>query len=359
MLLSTRNYYKPFTYPQFFDRWSKHERSHWSPSEVAMHDDINDWNNKLTDLQKDFLTNIFRFFTQGDIDVASAYYTEYLPYFKLPEVTMMLGGFAAREAIHIESYSYLIETLGMPEATYKEFLMYDEMKNKQDYIKKFSTSNNILLSKGSLTGVEKEHIAASIALFSGFTEGMQLFSTFAMLLIFPLNGLLKGMGKIIHMSIVDETQHTEGMIDLFKTFVSENINIPYRWWQSNPNIRLDVLKTTIYTIAREMVSLEESFIDLIFKKYSTSQVSTEPKGSSEESSSFLGLTPANLKKYIKYIADKRLIEMGYEGIFNISVNPLPKLEVMVAAPSHTNFFETRPTEYSTKAVTGSWKDVWK
>ncbi len=72
-----------------------------------MHDDVNDWKNRLNDNQRDFLTNIFRFFTQGDVDVASAYYTQYLPFFKLPEVTMMMGGFAGREGVHIDAYSYL------------------------------------------------------------------------------------------------------------------------------------------------------------------------------------------------------------------------------------------------------------
>ncbi len=58
----------------------------------------------LNDNQRDFLTNIFRFFTQGDVDVASAYYTQYLPFFKLPEVPMMMGGFAGREGVHIDAY---------------------------------------------------------------------------------------------------------------------------------------------------------------------------------------------------------------------------------------------------------------
>ena len=77
-LLKGRNYYKPFTYPQFYKRWDIHEKSHWLPSEVPMHEDVNDWKNRLNDNQRDFLTNIFRFFTQGDVDVASAYYTQYL-----------------------------------------------------------------------------------------------------------------------------------------------------------------------------------------------------------------------------------------------------------------------------------------
>lgn len=342
-LLKGREYYKPFTYPQFHQRWDIHEKSHWLPSEVPMYDDVNDWKNKLTDNQRDFLTNIFRFFTQGDVDVASAYYSEYLPFFKLPEVTMMMGSFAAREGVHIDAYSYLLETLGMPEATYKEFLMYQEMKDKQDYIKKFSKNNHILgKEEQNFTSEDKEHIAAGIALFSGFTEGMQLFSTFAMLLIFPLNGLMKGMGQIITWSIVDETQHTDGMIELFRVFVSENNS-------GNEPIRPEVLKNTVFKIAKEMVKLENAFIDLVFKKYGSE---------TSQDGDFFGLTPNRLKDYIKYIADRRLNTMGYDGLFEIKENPIPELEVMINAPTHTNFFENRATDYANVSTTGNWSEVW-
>lgn len=341
--------FKPFVYPQLYDRWERHEKSHWLPHEVPMSEDVKDWKTRLNDNQRDFLTNIFRFFTQGDIDVAEAYHTEYLPFFKLPEAVMMMGGFAAREAVHIAAYSYLLETLGMPEAMYQEFLMYEEMKNKQDYIKKFSQSKHIL-GKGveNLTSEDKEHIAAGIALFSGFTEGMQLFSTFAMLLIFPLNGLMKGMGKIVEWSIVDETQHTAGMIEVFKIFVAENL-------EGENQIRPDVLKETVLKIAREMVGLEEAFIDLVFKKYKEENEISVEDGNKD----FFGLTPKRLKAYIKYIADKRLEAMSYEPIFKIKENPLPELEVMIDAPVHTNFFENRAADYSNVATTGTWSEIWK
>lgn len=363
-LLKGRNYYKPFTYPQFYKRWDIHEKSHWLPSEVPMHEDVNDWKNRLNDNQRDFLTNIFRFFTQGDVDVAAAYYTQYLPFFKLPEVTMMMGGFAGREGVHIDAYSYLLETLGMPEATYREFLMYEEMKDKQDYIKKFSESKH-LLGKGedNLTAEDKEHIAAGIALFSGFTEGMQLFSTFAMLLIFPLNGYMKGMGQIVTWSIVDETQHTDGMIELFKVFVEE-------YKTGNEPIRPEVLKEMVLTIAREMVVLEEHFIDLVFKKYKDTNEKVKENeemnnyagknslNEDEGNKDFFGLTPKRLKAYIKYIADRRLNAMGYESIFKIKDNPLPELEIMINAPTHTNFFENRATDYANVSTTGTWSQVW-
>src|SRR5210317_583612 len=197
-LAEERSYFKPFYYPWAYDAWLKHEQSHWLHTEVPMMEDVTDWKKKLTDSEKQFLTNIFRFFTQGDVDVAGGYVKNYLPYFPQPEVRMMLMGFAAREALHVAAYSHLIETLGMPESTYNEFLEYDAMKDKHEYIMELSSKNGT-----------KESTAAHIAAFSAFTEGMQLFSSFIMLLNFPRNGKMKGMGQIVTWSIVDETQHAE------------------------------------------------------------------------------------------------------------------------------------------------------
>ena len=111
-LTEERTHFKPFTYPWAYEAWLKHEQVHWLHTEVPMLEDVKDWKNKLTEPQKNFLTHIFRFFTQGDIDVAGGYVKNYLPYFPQPEIRMMLMGFAAREALHIAAYSHLIETLG-------------------------------------------------------------------------------------------------------------------------------------------------------------------------------------------------------------------------------------------------------
>jgi ribonucleotide reductase beta subunit family protein with ferritin-like domain len=190
-LTDQRSYFKPFKYPWCFQAWLKHEQSSWLHTEVPMMEDVKDWKSKITQQEKIFLTNIFRFFTQGDVDVAGGYVNNYLPYFPQPEVRMMLCGFAAREALHVAAYSHLIETLGMPESTYNEFLQYQEMKAKHEYFL-------------SLAGQDSKTIAQQIAAFSAFTEGMQLFSSFIMLLNFPRHGKMKGMGQIVTWSIVDE-----------------------------------------------------------------------------------------------------------------------------------------------------------
>ena len=130
----------------------------------------------------------------------------------------------------------------MPDTTYNEFLEYAEMREKHDYILDLSLKNSTKQSTA-------EHIAA----FSAFTEGMQLFNSFIMLLNFPRRGVMKGMGQIVTWSIADETLHAESMIKLFRTYIEENREI----WN-------DELKGNIYTIATKMVELEDKFIDLAF-----------------------------------------------------------------------------------------------
>ena len=314
-----RTYFKPFNYPWAYDAWLQHEQAHWLHTEVPMMEDVKDWKKKLKPDEKLFLTNIFRFFTQGDIDVAGGYVNNYLPYFPQPEIRMMLMGFAAREALHIAAYSHLIETLGLPDTTYNQFLEYQEMKDKHDYVTDLSSKNGTL-----------ESTATHIAVFSAFTEGMQLFSSFIMLLNFPRHGLMKGMGQIVTWSIVDETMHAENMIRLFKEFIKEN-----------PEIWNDSLKGKIYTIAEKMVELEDKFIDLCYQGADMRELSSE-----------------DVKKYIRYIADRRLISLGMKGIFKVKKNPLPWVEEMINAPVHGNFFENRVTDYAKGALSGSWNDVW-
>jgi len=193
------------------------------------------------------------------------------------------------------------------------------MKDKHDYVTELSSKNG-----------DKASTAAHIAVFSAFTEGMQLFSSFIMLLNFPRHGLMKGMGQIVTWSIVDETQHAESMIKLFRTYIEENKEI----WN-------DSLKSKIYSIAEKMVELEDKFIDLAFSQ-----------------GDMRDLNSIDVKKYIRYIADRRLISLGMKGIFKVKKNPLPWVEEMINAPVHGNFFENRVTDYAKGALKGSWEDVW-
>jgi ribonucleoside-diphosphate reductase beta chain len=304
-----RTTFKPFKYPWAYDAWLQHEQSHWLHTEVPMSEDVKDYK-KLSKHEQEFLTKILRFFVQGDLDIGSGYHDHYIPIFKQPEVRMMMSGFASREALHVAAYAHLIETLGLPESTYNEFLQYREMVEKHDYI------NNL----------NEAPMAEKIAAISAFGEGMQLFSSFVMLLNFARNGKLKGLGQIIAWSIVDETQHAEGMIKVYREYVKHHQD--------------ETTSDRIKEIADQMVGLEDQFVDLAF-----SMVEVEK------------LTKEEVKQYIRYIADRRLISMGMKGIYKIKKNPLPWVDGMLGV-SHTNFFEQRVTDYSKGATTGTWDDVW-
>lgn len=317
-LFDKRDYYKPFEYPKAFEFYEMHEKMHWLPDEVPLHQDVLDWKNKLSEGERNFLTQIFRLFTQSDVDVAGAYANKYLPLFPKPEIRMMLLSFAAREAVHIQAYSHLIDTIGMPESTYRKFMEYEAMKEKHDFIEGF-------------LGTDKDQVAQQIAAFSAFTEGMQLFSSFIMLLNFTRFNKMNGMGQIISWSIKDESTHVEGMTWLFKEFIKEHKEI----WN-------DELKSQLYTIAEKMVELEDKFIDLAF-----------------EMGDIEGLTIDEVKTYIRYIADRRLIGLGMKGIFKVKTNPLPWVEEILNAPEHANFFEQRATAYAKGSLTGNWGSVWK
>lgn len=305
--------FKPFKHPEFFDYWKQSEQMHWLPYEVPLNEDIKDWNLKLSSGETTFLTHLFRFFTQGDLDVASAYAKTYIPNSQSPEVRMMLLSFGAREALHVAAYSHLIETLGMPETIYNEFTKYKEMTEKHTFADKILALEEPLLTT---------------AVFSGFIEGMQLFSSFAMLLNFTRFGKMRGMGQIIQWSIADESLHTEAMIKLFRIQARGKMD--------------DDLKGNIYSAAETMVGHEDAFIDLAFGL-------TEMEG----------LTKEEVKGYIRYIADRRLISMGLKGIFKVKKNPLPWVEELVNAVGHTNFFENRAVDYGKGTLTGNWSEVWK
>ena len=319
-LTDTRDSFKPFSYEWAYELWLKHESVHWLHTVVPMQQDIRDWKGAADD-QKNFLTQILRLFTQGDIDVAGAYVTNYLPMFPQPEIRMMLLGFAAREAIHIAAYSHLMESLGFKDSVYTEFFEYQEMAAKHDFF-------------NQITGTDHNQIVQQMCAVSAFTEGMQLFSSFAMLLNFGRNNMFPGMTKIVTWSIIDESLHCEGMTKLFRQFIKENRDI----WT-------DELKSQLYVIAEKMVELEDGFIRLAYGVMNGEEFK-------------LPLLKEDMHTYIRYIADRRLISLGLKGIFKQKKNPLPWIDEMLVLPSHSNFFEQEESSYSKGATTGTWDDVW-
>ena len=226
---------------------------------------------------------------------------------------MMMGAFNNMESIHQHAYSLLLDTVGMPELEYKAFAEYEAMSDKHEYV------NNI-----KVTANNKESIAKALAVYSGFTEGLQLFSSFIILLNFPRFGKMKGMGQIVTYSIRDESLHVEAMTKLFREFIQENIDI----WT-------DDFKKEIYQACREMVALEDKFLDLVF-----------------EMGDIEGLTKKEVSQYIRYIADRRLLQLGLKPNYKVKDNPLGWLDEVLGV-EHQNFFEGRATAYMKAGLRGN------
>ena len=311
-LTGTREYYKPFDHPWMFDYYVQQNQMHWFPEDVPLHTDVKDWQ-ELNESEKNLLTQIFRLFTQSDVDVSTGYVDRYMRIFKKPEARMMMGAFNNMESIHQHAYSLLLDTVGMPEIEYKAFSEYSVMLDKHEYI------NNIKVSPK-----DKKSIAKALAVYSGFTEGLQLFSSFIILLNFPRFGRMKGMGQIITYSIRDESLHVEAMTKLFRDYIQENIEL----WT-------DDLKKEIYQACRDMVDLEDRFLNLVF-----------------EMGNIEGLTQAEMKQYIRYIADRRLLQLGLKPNYNVKDNPLTWLDDVLGV-EHQNFFEGRSTAYMKAGLRGN------
>jgi len=316
--LFTRNpIFKPFRYPWAYEAWLTQQRIHWLPDEVPMADDIKDWNIKLSSEEKNLLTQIFRFFTQADIEVNNCYMQYYGRIFQPTEIKMMLASFSNMETIHTQAYAHLLDTLGMPETEYQAFMNYKEMKDKWDYMQMFG-------------GESVQDIAITVALFGAFTEGLQLFASFAMLMNFQRFNKMKGMGQIVAWSVRDETLHTHSIIHLFRTIVEEH---PFIWTPG--------FQQKIQMVCQTVVQHEDAFIDLAF-----------------EMGGIEGLNAEETKLYIRYIADRRLGQLGLEPLYGIEKNPLPWMDDMMNGMEHTNFFENRSTEYSKAATEGTWEEAF-
>lgn len=311
-LTSQRKIYKPFEYPLAYEYWEKQQNAHWLPSEVAMSKDINDWQCNLSESERLVIGQILKSFTQTEISVNEYWGSKVSRWFPKPEIAMMASAFAAMESIHTVGYSYLNDSLGLDD--YSAFLQDETAIAKLEALKQ-------------VKGNTKKDIARSLAIFSGFTEGVNLFSSFAILMNFSRFNLLEGVETIVSWSVRDESLHSEAGCWLFRTFIKEN-----------PDIWTDELKKDIYDAARLSVKLEDNFIDNAFSL-----------------GSIRGLEPSDLKNFIRMRANAKLNDLGLKTNWkNIDQDSLKKMswfEELSGSTKFTDFFSSRVTDYSKSGFT--------
>lgn len=306
-LLNPRATYAPFEYDQAYRYWELQQQSHWLHTEIAMSGDINDWKMNLSESEKYVVGQILKGFTQSEIFIQEYWSQMVSKWFKKPEIQMMSSAFASMESVHAVSYAYLNDSLGLSD--FAAFLHEPTAKAKID---------RLMETKGK----SKAEIARSLAIFSAFNEGVNLFSSFAVLLNFSRFNKMKGLGQIIAFSIKDESLHSEAGCWLFRTLIGEY-----------PEIWTDELKKEIYEAARVTVELEDAFIDNAFER-----------GTIE------GLDPADLKAFIRHRANTKLNDLTLKSNWkNIDKEALARMawfDVLSAGVSHADFFASRVSDYS-------------
>jgi glutaredoxin 3 len=312
-LLERSKTYKPFQYANFVNRAETHEKLHWIEQEIDLSEDVRQWNDgTITPVEKNLIVEIMKTFTQSDTEVATGYIENFMPTFKNNEVRSMLLAFAAREGIHQRAYALFTDTIGLPDESFSAFLEYESLTAKIEAMTDMNMKSHAGIAKA---------LARTVV-----SEGISLFGAFAMLLNFQRQGKMMGLSKINEWSLRDESEHTAGMVELFHQFLTEH-----------PKVVTDELKADIYQMFRDAVKLEDKFVDLAF-----------------EMGDVEGLTKEEVKKYIRYIADRRLIQLGLKGNYGVKENPLPWLDWIISADNVTNFFEQRVADYSAAGLTGSW-----
>ena len=331
-LLENSNGYDVDRYPWSFSAWKRQQQIHWMGEEVALGEDIKDWNStRLTTQERNLLTQIFRFFTQSDIEVSDNYFKLYIPIFQPLEIQMMMAAFTNMETIHIDAYALLLKTLGMPKTEFQAFHEYSSMRIKADYMHSFGTNTCA-------------DVARTLAMFGAFTEGMSLFASFAMLMNFPRFNKMKGMGQIVSWSVRDESLHCESVIRL------------YHEWAHETGAVTKAVADDIIEVGTTMVELEAKFVDLAF-----------------ELGDVEGMKAEDIKNYVRYICDWRLTQLKLTPVYGYFIgasgeykqmkeHPLPWLSSILNGVEHANFFEARATEYSKAATMGDWHGeggVWE
>lgn len=304
MVQEKRDYYKPFEYPWAYDLYRDQQLVHWTKDEIKLSEDLQNWNFDLSVTEKNVIGGILKGFVQMEVLIGD-YWRRVSEWFPKPEIQMMASTFSYFENIHIDNYALLNEELNLT-----DFKSFNEDSDTATKLAQF-----IDVREGSLADK-----ARSLAIFSAFGEGVLVFSSFAVLLSFQRENLMKGLGQIISFSIRDENTHSIGGCKLFNTICEENPGL------------LETIKDDIYKSAEYVEAIEAQFIDNLFFNNPIRTLDKE-----------------DLKNFIRARINLKLKDIGLNGIFainEVSYNNMQWFYMLSSGREFSDFFSTRVTEYT-------------
>lgn len=321
--------YRPFTYPWAVEAERLHRIDmHWHENQVELADDLRQYNTKggmatanvPHESNKNMFEKLILLFTEMDVQVGGGY-AKLLKHVKNNEIRTLWFTFAQREVAHQRGYALAAETFGFTNSDWSEFKNYKEMQDKIDLITQ---------DVGDLDDHLNFAKHLSVVLLG---EGIALFGAFACLLNLKRYGLMMNFNTVNEWSLKDEQEHVKNNIRVLKTIQEEDLS------ESQNTDLHSFIKRTV----KAYIDAEHRFIDLVFDM-----------GDQE------GMTKEDAKLFINYLGELRLWQLGMlpEGL-SIK-NPLPWIDYILSASTHTNFFESRVVDYTHGGLEGDINyDVYK
>lgn len=316
----------PFKYKWAWDKYLAGCANHWMPQEVNMQRDIELWKNPngLTDDERRLVTRNLGFFVTADSLAANNIVLGTYRHITAPECRQYLLRQAFEEAIHTHAYQYIVESLGLDEG--EVFNAYNEIASIHDKDQFLIPFIDVLTNPEFKTGTTEndQKLLKSIIVFACLMEGLFFYVGFTQILALGRQNKMTGAAEQYQYILRDESMHVNFGIDLINTIKMEN---PQLW---TPEFREE-----IKALFLEAVDLEYRYAE-----------DTMPRG-------VLGLNAPMFKGYLRFIANRRAVQIGLEPLFPNEENPFPWMSEMIDLKKERNFFETRVTEYQTGG-TLSW-----
>ncbi|WP_020651979.1 ribonucleotide-diphosphate reductase subunit beta [Massilia niastensis] len=316
----------PFKYKWAWDKYLAGCANHWMPQEVNMQRDIELWKNPngLTEDERRLVKRNLGFFVTADSLAANNIVLGTYRHITAPECRQYLLRQAFEEAIHTHAYQYIVESLGLDER--EIFNAYNEIESIHDKDQFLIPFIDVLTDPDFKTGTTEndQKLLKSIIVFACLMEGLFFYVGFTQILALGRQNKMTGAAEQYQYILRDESMHVNFGIDLINTIKMEN---PMLW---TPEFRDEIKQLFLKAVELEYRYAED----------------TMPRG-------VLGLNAPMFKGYLRFIANRRAVQIGLDPLFPNEENPFPWMSEMIDLKKERNFFETRVTEYQTGG-TLSW-----
>lgn len=321
----------PFKYRWAWDKYLASCANHWMPQEINMSRDIAMWKDPhaLTEDERLIVKRNLGFFTTADSLAANNIVLGTYRHITNPECRQYLLRQAFEEAIHTHAYQYVVESIGLDEG--EIFNSYHEIasiRDKDEFLIPFiDTLTNPEFRTSAFGGSERsdQELLRSIIVFACLMEGLFFYVGFTQILSMGRQNKMTGAAEQYQYILRDESMHTNFGIDLVNQIKLEN-----------PDLWTPEFKREITGLFHRAVELEYRYAE-----------DTMPRG-------VLGLNASMFKGYLRFIANRRAVQIGLDAIFPNEENPFPWMSEMIDLKKERNFFETRVIEYQSGGAL-SWE----